>query len=65
MLDHWVHLAPDRMVHVPLRVLANGDGSELVLSLFRQPGMSDEQFEADAQWVLHDLQAARQLLEAL
>jgi hypothetical protein len=65
VLDHWVHLAPDRIVHVPLRVLANGDGSELVLSLFRQPGMSDEQFEADAQWVLRDLQAARQLLEAL
>ena len=65
VLDHWVHVAPGNSVYVPLRLVANGDGSELILSLFRQPGMSDQQFEADAQWVQRDLQAARQLLESL
>jgi hypothetical protein len=65
VLDHWVHITPQVSVYVPLRLVANGDGCELILSLFRQPGMSDERFEADAQWVMRDLLSAKQLLEAL
>jgi hypothetical protein len=44
--------------------VAKGGGCELVLTLFRQPGMSDERFAADAQWVMRDLDAAKRLLEA-
>lgn len=58
VLDHWVHL-PGLIVYVPLRVVANGDGCELMLTLFRQPGMSDQKYEADAAWVMRDLQAAK------
>ena len=65
VLDHWVHITPQVSVYVPLRLVANGDGCELILSLFRQPDMSDERFEADAQWVMRDLLAAKQLLEGL
>jgi hypothetical protein len=36
-----------------------------VLTLFRQPGMSDEKFAADADWVGRDLLAAKKLLEGL
>jgi hypothetical protein len=64
VLDHAVTLPHGVTVYVPLRVVAKGDGCELVLTLFRQPGMSEERFAADAQWVMRDLDAAKRLLEA-
>ena len=65
VLDHWVYLQPDAPLYIPLRLLANGTGCELVLSLYRQAEMSEAQFAADAEWVLRDLQTAKRLLEAL
>jgi hypothetical protein len=64
VLDHTVIPAPGVEIYIPLRVVANGDtGSEVLLTLFRQPGMSDEKFAADAAWVLRDLQKLKALLE--
>ena len=63
VLDHWVTPASGTAIYIPLRVIRNGDGCELVLTLFRQPGMSDEKFAADGEWVMRDLIAARALLE--
>jgi hypothetical protein len=63
VLDHSVQLPRGASVYVPLRVIANGDGCELVLTLFRQPEMSDEKFAADAAWVTRDLQVAKRILE--
>jgi hypothetical protein len=63
VLDHSVMLPDGKSVYVPLRVAAQGDGCELVLTLFRQADMSDEKFAEDAQWVMRDLQAAKQILE--
>jgi hypothetical protein len=64
VLDHYVTVAPGVEVYVPLRVVANGDGSELTLTLFRQPEMSDDKFEADSDWVRRDLATLKQLLES-
>jgi hypothetical protein len=64
VLDHQVRLARGAPIYVPLRVVAQGEGCELVLTLFRRPEMSDEKFAADAEWVMRDLQAAKRLLEA-
>ncbi len=36
--DHFVSPAPGVEIHVPMRVLANGSGSEVVFTLFRSPG---------------------------
>lgn len=65
VLDHWVYLQPDAPLYIPLRLVANGAGCELMLSLYRATGISDAQFAADADWVLRDLHAAKRLLEAL
>lgn len=46
-----------------LRLVANGEGTEVVFLLFRQPGMSDEDFFADAATVTKDLKALKRLLE--
>jgi hypothetical protein len=63
VLDHWVTPASGETLYIPLRVIRNGDGCELVLTLFRQPGMSEEKFAADGEWVMRDLMAARAILE--
>jgi len=55
VLDHYVTVAPDVEVYVPLRVIPNGSGSELTFTLFRQPDMTDQKFKEDADWVLRDL----------
>jgi len=64
VLDHWVSLPGKPEIYIPLRLVANGEGTEVVFLLFRQPGMSDEDFFADAATVTKDLKALKRLLEA-
>lgn len=63
VLDHSVTRPDGTAVYVPLRVVPRDRGCELVLTLFRQPQMSEEKFAADAQWVMRDLNAAKRMLE--
>lgn len=65
VLDHWVEVAPGVEVYVPLRIVPNGEGCEVTLILFRQPGMDEAKFAADAVWVRRDLKRLKDLLEAL
>lgn len=64
VLDHSVFPEDGGEIYVPLRLVANGSGCELTLTLFRLPGMLEEQFSADALVVLRDLNAAKNLLES-
>jgi hypothetical protein len=64
VLDHWVSPPSGAQIYIPLRVVKNGSGCEPVFTLFRQPGMDQARFDADAQWVMRDLKTAKQLLEA-
>lgn len=61
--DHWVYLPDGTCVYVPVRTVANGDGSEVSLTLFRIPGMDEARFQADADWVRGDLAKLKQILE--
>ena len=63
VLDHVVTVAPGVEILIPLRVIANGSGSEVALTLFRLPGMTEEKFAADADWVRRDLERLKALLE--
>jgi len=63
VLDHDVTLESGVTVHNPMRVVPNGDGSELAFTLFRQPGMSDEKFAEDRAAVETDLRTLKELLE--
>ena len=64
ILDHYVIPKPGVEIYIPMRVIANGNGSELIFTLFRLSDMSEEQFAADADWVMRDLTALKTLLEA-
>jgi hypothetical protein len=57
VMDHDVHLSDGSIVYVPLRVIQNGEGAEVMLTLFRQPGMSEAKFAEDEAWVKRDLVA--------
>lgn len=63
ILDHDVTLPDGTVVHNPLRVLRNGSGSEVVFTLYRLPGVADEEFERDAALVAADLERLRALLQ--
>jgi len=63
VLDHTVTLADGTEVYVPMRVVANGGGSEVTLTLFRQPEMDDAAFERDAATMRSDLAALKSKLE--
>ena len=63
VLDHDVTLPSGVTIHNPMRVLANGEGSEVVFSLFHLPGVTDAKFGEDATWVMKDLQALKRVME--
>lgn len=63
VMDHFVATAAGNEVYIPLRVIQNGAGAEVMLTLFRQPDMDDERFSADAKWVVRDLKALKVLIE--
>lgn len=64
VLDHYVIPKPGMELYMPMRVIANGTGSELIFTLFRPPDMPDEKYAADAEWVMRDLNTLKKLLEA-
>ena len=61
VMDHWVDIGSGAPIHIPLRIVANGDGAEVMLTLYRQPAMTDERFANDIKWINRDLQALKAL----
>jgi hypothetical protein len=64
VLDHHVTLESGRTVFNSMRVLPNATGSELVMVLFQQPGVSTAEFECDVQAVRDDLARLKKAAEA-
>lgn len=63
VLDHYVTTAQGIEIYVPMRVVSNGSGSEVIFTLFRMPGMSDKQFAEDVGMVERDLKTLKSILE--
>lgn len=63
VLDHEVTLPTGETVYNPMRVIRDGDGCEVVFTLRRSPGMTDEEFARDAEAVAADLARLKRLLE--
>jgi len=63
VLDHQVTLATGETFNNPMRVIANGGGSEVLFTLFQTEGMTDVAFAADAAQVRSDLETLRRILE--
>jgi hypothetical protein len=63
VLDHWVTLPNGSTEYNPVRAYADGERTQVVFSVHRSPGFSDEQFAADAATVRADLETLKEVLE--
>lgn len=63
VMDHWVDIGAGDEIYIPLRAIQNGDGCEILITLFRLPQMDDATFAADADTMKRDLATLKDLLE--
>jgi Polyketide cyclase / dehydrase and lipid transport len=63
VLDHDVRLPSGEVIHNPMRVVRDADGCEVVFTLRRLQGMSDEEFARDAKAVAGDLARLKEIVE--
>jgi uncharacterized protein YciI len=63
VLDHDVTLSSGETVRNALRVIADGEASDVVFTLRRQPGMTDQEFAVDQAAVAADLASLKRALE--
>ena len=63
VLDHWVTTETDEFYN-PLRVIPDGLACEVLFTVRRQAGMSDDAFEADVAAITADLHALKRVLES-
>jgi hypothetical protein len=63
ILDHYVKLTSGVKVYVPMRVVKNGDGSEVMLTVFQTPEMTDERYAEDIKTVEKDLNHLKTIIE--
>jgi len=64
VLDHDVLTPSGETVHVPMRVIVDGSGSEVVFTLRPGPGMTDDDLARDQALVTADLDTLRDILES-
>jgi hypothetical protein len=63
VLDHYLTLHSGEVIYVPMRVIADESGSEVVFTVRRRPSMTDDEFKADGDAVAADLARLKHLLE--
>ncbi len=63
VLDHYITPSAGAEALVPMRVVPNGAGSEVIFTVFQQPGMTDECFLKDIGLVEQDLKSLKAVME--
>ena len=63
VLDHDVKLPDGTTFNNPMRVIADGNGCEVVFTLRRRPDQSDDDYEVDATAIRADLATLKRLFE--
>jgi len=64
ILDYRV-VAGEQVTQVAyVRLLENGEGTELVHTSVQQPGITDAQFDSEEEWMRSDLLVLKSLLDA-
>jgi hypothetical protein len=66
ILDHYVKLLSSPNVDevfVPMRVVQNGDGSEVIFTVFQLAGMAEERYAEDIRMVEQDLKNLKSIVE--
>lgn len=63
VLDHDVTLPTGQTLRMPMRVIPNGAGSEVLFTLFRTPEMTNDQYAEDERMIQQDLLTLRRVME--
>ena len=63
VLDHYVRPVAGREIVVPMRVVPNGAGGEVLITVFQQPEMTEAQYQEDLGLVRRDLERLKRVLE--
>ena len=63
VLDHAQFVPGETPVFVSMRVLANEEGSEVVVTFFARHGLSDAEFASTIEWITSDLFTLKSVLE--
>ena len=63
VMDHCVTVSGVKAFNA-MRVIRNGKGSELLFTLFRQPGVEDRKFNEDAKLIEKDLAKLKAVMES-
>lgn len=64
VLDHAVFVPGEPLLWTPMRVVANGEGTDLIFTFYQRPGMSEAEFASAIEWVTTDFLTLKTLLEA-
>ena len=62
VMDHWIDTGFGKEIYMPMRVIANEQGAEVIVTVYRQPLTSEEKFKQDIEWVSKDLEKLNQIL---
>ena len=63
VLDHYVNPGPGVEVFVPMRVVPNASGSEVLFTVYQPGDMSDEKNAEEIGWVKQDLNNVKSIME--
>ncbi len=63
VVDQYLFPSPEVQVHIPMRVLPNGSGTEFIFTLFQPDDISDEDYRQEVYWVEQELMILKQVLE--
>lgn len=65
ILDHYVKLPSGVEVYIPMRVVKNNDGSEVMVTVFQTKEMTNKVYEEDLQTVKKDLNHLKTVIEEI
>jgi hypothetical protein len=65
VLDHDVTMPSGDTFTNPMRVIADGDSSEVVFTVRRLPGLNDDEYARDIGFVTEDLGRLKRIVESL
>ena len=63
VLDHAQFVPGETPLFTPMRVFANEEGTELLFTFLRRPGMTDVEFDSTIEWITTDFLTLKSVLE--
>ena len=62
LLDHYL-LVGDNEIFIPNRVVPNGSGAEVIITIFQAPNLTEDKYQEQIGWVEKELQNLKKSLE--